>query len=262
MGCHCLTGFFPPPQPNFPVFGMEDFANAIAYEVKQEIADRYFGFRTRIENQAKEYLAKIQATSKEFSLAIQLDLCRIQFLLQEPRLFRSFLQLIDLPLEEAINLCSRQAPPKGQELFIAMRGEGFTRWRRFRGLAILVYRSLADNIATYRDIYLLLQEEHTEICMEIDKFQRQNNLSDILCFLRNLDSPDAEKLNFLHSNSALQCAKTLGHDLHIAPPAPVTEAMILLNLLPPLQQIKGQFTELLKQAFARHDRSDSTSAPF
>lgn len=261
-GCHYLTGFFPLPQPKLPVFGMEDFAHAIAYEVKQEIADRYFGFRTRIENQAKEYLAKMQETSTEFSVGIQLDLCRMQFLLQQPPLFRSFLHLINLPLEEAINLCSRQTHPKGQELFLAMRGEGFTRWRRFRSLAILVYRSLAENIAAYRDIYLLLQEEHAEICMEIDKFQRQNDLSDILCFLRNLDSPDAERLNFLHSNSALQCAKTLDQDLHIAPPAPVTEAMILLNLLPPFKEIKDQFTELLKQAFAQHDRSNPSSCPF
>ena len=241
---------------------MEDFANAIAYEVKQEIANRYFGFRTRIEHQAKEYLAKMQETSKEFSVGIQLDLCRMQFLLQEPHLFRSFLHLIDLPLEEAIHLCSQQAPPEGQELFIAMRGAGFTRWRRFRSLAILVYRSLAENIATYRDIYLLLQEEHIEICMEIDKFQRQNDLSDILCFLRNLDSPDAERLNFLHSNSTLQPDNTLKQDLLIAPPAPVTEAMILLNPLPPLKQIAEQFAELLKQAFARHDRSSPSSPPF
>lgn len=241
---------------------MEDFANAIAYEVKQEIADRYFGFRTRIENQVKEYLAKMQDTSKEFSAGIQLDLFRMQFLLQEPQLFRSFLRLIDLPLEEAINICSREASPKGKELFTAMRGEGFTRWRRFRGLAMLVYRSLAENIETYRDIYLLLQEEHTEICTEIDKFQHQNDLSEILSFLRNLDCPDTERLKFLHSNSALQPCEALAQDLRIALPAPVTEIMILLKAPPPLKQIKEPFTELLKQALALHDRSQSTSLPF
>ncbi len=257
-----MTGDFPSPPPHRSVFGMEDFANAIAYEVKQEIADRYFGFRTRLEKQSKEYLAKMQETSKEFSMEIQLDLCRMQFLLHEPRLFRLFLHLIDLPLEEAINLCSRQAPSKVQELFKALRGEGFTRWRRFRGLAILVYRSLAEKIATYRDTYLLLQEEHAEICQEIEKFQRHNDLADILCFLRNLDSPDCERLKFLHSNSALQPDKTLEQDLRIAPPAPITETMILLSPLPPLKQIKEQFTELLKQAYARHDGKNPSSLPF
>jgi hypothetical protein len=253
---------FPTPPSKLPVFGMEDFLNAIAYEVKQEIADRYFGFRTRIENQVNVYLAKMQETSKEFSVGIQIDLCRMQFLLQEPRLFRSFLHLIDLPLEEAINLCSRPTPPKGQELFMAMRGQGITRWRRFRGLAILVYRSLAENISIYRDIYLLLQEEHADICMEIDKFERQNDLSDILCFLRNLDSPDSDRLKFLHSGATPQPDKTLAQDLRISTPAPVTETMLLLNVLPSFKQINGQFTELLKQAFVRHDRSTPSSLPF
>lgn len=262
MGCHRLTGTFPPSPPNLPVFGMEDFANAIAYEVKQEIANRYFGFRTRIESQSAEYLEKLRESGRELEAAIRLDLCRMQFLLQEPRLFCSFLNLAGLPGDYALNVCSRQSSLKGQNLFMTMRGEGFTRWRRFRGLAILVYHSLAEDIVTYHDTYHLLQEEHAEICMEINKFQRQNDLSEILSFLRNLDSPDTERRKFLHSNSTLQPTESLEQDLRIAQPPPVTEAMISLPTLVPLKQIKGQFTEILKQAFAMHDYSGPSPLPF
>ncbi len=244
------------------VFGMENFANAIAYEVKLEIANRYFGFRTRIESQSKEYLAKLRESSQELEAAIQLDLCRMQFLLQEPRLFCSFINLAGLPRDYALNAVRRQSLLKGQELFITMRGEGFTRWRRFRGLATIVYHSLAETIATYHDTYLLLQEEHTEICGEINKFQRQNDLSDILSFLRNLDSPDTERLKFLHSNSILQPTESLEQDLRIAQPPSVTDAMILLTPLVPLKQINGPYTEILKQAFALHDYSDLSTLPF
>jgi hypothetical protein len=38
--------------------------------------------------------------------------------------------------------------------------------------------------------------------------------------------------------------------------------MLLLNVLPSFKQIDGQFTELLKQAFVRHDRSTPSSLPF
>ncbi|MBU1566644.1 MAG: hypothetical protein KJ630_13580 [Proteobacteria bacterium] len=241
---------------------MEDFANAIAYEVKQEMANRYFGFRTRIEGQSREYLAKLQEASRELDAAIRLHLCRMQFLLQEPRLFCSFLNLVDLPEKYALNVCSRQSSLQGQELFMAMRGEGFTRWRRFRGLAIIVYHSLAENIATYHDTFLLLQEEHAEICLEINKFQRQNDLSEILSFLRNLDSPDSERLKFLHSNAILQPNEGLEQDLRIAQPPPVTETMTLLPPLIPLKQIKGPFTAILKQAFALHDNSVPSALPF
>ncbi len=186
----------------------------------------------------------------------------MQFLLQEPRLFCSFINLVGLPREYALKAARRQSALQGQELFMTMRGEGFTRWRRFRGIAIIVYQSLTENIATYHDTYLLLQEEHTEICLEIKKFQRQNDISDILSFLRNLDSPDTERLKFLHSNSSLQPTEGLEQDLRIAQPPPVTEAMILLTPLAPLKEIKGQFIEILKQAFARHDSSCLATLPF
>jgi hypothetical protein len=197
---------------------MENIANAIAYEVKLEMANRYFGFRTRIENQSKEYLTRLQESGRELEAAVRLDLCRTQYLLQEPRLFCSFVKLVGLPRDYALSLCSRQSFLQVQELFMTMRGEGFTRWRRFRGLATIVYHSLADDIATYRDMYLLFQDEHAEICQEIEKFHRQNDLSEILCFLRNLDSPDSERIKFLHSQASLQSNNNIEHDLRLTLP--------------------------------------------
>ncbi len=259
---------------------MEDFANAIAYEVKQEIADRYFGFRTRIENQSKEYLANLHGAGREYGMAIQLDLCRVQFLLDEPGLFHSFLDLVCLPRDYALHLCSHQSLAKAefgslsadtkriplrykcQELFSAVHGKGFTRWRRFRNLAICIYQSLADNIATYHNGYLQLQEEYTEICLEIDKFRRQNDLSDILSFLRHLDANDSERLKFLHSSTVLKSGKTLNEDLQFDPPPSVAETLILLTPLPPLQEIKDQFTQILQQAFCRHACSSPSNLPF
>lgn len=253
---------FPAPQLNPPVFSMEDFASAIAYEMKQEMANRYFGFRAQIERQSINYLKKLEETSRELNAEIHLHLCRMQFLLKEPRLFCSFLHLAGLPRDYAVNACSQIPFPKAQELFMAMRGEGFTRWRRFRGLAIVVYHSLAESIAIHHDAYLLFEEEHAEICMEINKFQRQNDLTEILSFLRNLDSPDAERSRFLHSNAILSSADTLDLELRMAPPPPVSEAMAVLTPLVPLRLVKSQFTEILKQAFPYHDCSGRSSLPF
>lgn len=241
---------------------MEDFANAIAYEVKQEIADRYFGFRTRIENQCKEYLENLHDAYREYGAAIQLDLCRVQFLLDEPCLFYSFLTLVGLPRDYALHVCNQQSLDKEQDLFSAIHGKGFTRWRRFRHLAIFIYQSLADNIAAYHSTYLQLQEEHAEICKEIDKFRRQNDLADILSFLRHLDLKDSERRKFLHSSTVFESENTLDEDLQLNPPPSVAETMIMLAPLPPLKEIKGQFTKILQQAFCRHACSGPSILPF
>ena len=240
---------------------MDDFANALAYEVKQEIAERYFGFRTRIENQSQKYLESVKEVGQELDSGIRLDLCRMRFLLKEPRLFCVFLNLAGFPKDYATTLSNRLQAPFDPDLFIEMKGVGFTRWRRFQGIAKIVYHSLADNISAYCDHFLKLQEEHGEICSELEKFQHQNDLSDILCFLRNFDSPDSERSKFLHSNAGL-LNTTLEQDLRIAPPASVTEALPSLSPLPPMRQIRDQFTELLRQAFSHHDLSKQRILPF
>lgn len=240
---------------------MEDFAKAIAYEVRQEIASRYFGFRTRIETDISEYTAMLQEVRLKLETIIGLDLCRLRFLLQEPRLFCSFLQLTGLPREYATDLTCSQSSPRVQDLFCSIKTQGFTRWRRFRGLAITSYQSLEKSIATYNTAYHDLQEEHADICREIEKFQRQNDLSDILCYLRDLDSLDAERLKFLHAGVTLQGGSNLDLELRISPPPHVAESLILLTPLPPLQRIKDQLTAILKQAFAHIDCSIMPQLP-
>ena len=241
---------------------MDDFASAIAYEVIQEIADRYFGFRTSIENRSREYLTKLKDSATALTAEIQLNLCRMQFLLRNPDLYHAFLDLIELPREIAENVCQRPLPFGEQELFLTLRGHGFTRWRRFRGLAIVVYNFLVENVATYQNAFLELQEEYREISTEIDRFQQQNDLTEILSYLRQLDSPDAERLKFLHSDSVMPSGKSLQNELRIAVPPPIEESMVSLKILPPLSQITKVLNSLLNQAFSLHKQNKTSLLPF
>ncbi|MDK9705835.1 MAG: hypothetical protein OEL83_02185 [Desulforhopalus sp.] len=241
---------------------MEDFAKAIAYEVKQEIASRYFGFRTRIERESEDFLARLKETGQELDARLRLDLCRMQFLLWEPRLFCDFLLLAGLPREYTLGLTKRQNTPLVKELFTAVRGKGFTRWRRFRRLATTIYLSLAEDIAAYYEAYLDLQEEHAEICEEIAIFERNNDLSDILCYLRNLDVSDSERSRLLPAGPTIHAGTSFEQDLRIPLPAPVDKVLTVLKLLPPLNEVDEQFTGLLKQAYTHYDNSCLTDLPF
>jgi hypothetical protein len=232
---------------------MEDFANALAYEVKQEIATRYFGFRTRLETASREYLAKYQEAVREYQARLRPDLCRMQFLLQEPRLFCSFLQLIGLPKDYALGLTGPPSSIGRQELFAGLRGEGFTRWQRFRDLATTIHLSLAANIAACQECFLLLNEEREEICSQLDTFQRQNDLCEILSFLRSLDPTESERQKFLHFDINAQPGANLNQELCLVSPAPIDPVLLSLPLPPPLKQIKKQFVAILKEAFSRHN---------
>lgn len=231
---------------------MDDFANAIAFEVKQEIADRYFGMRSRIETRSRQYLEQLHHADKVLAEAIGFDLWRMRALFTAPQHFHSFLTLIDLPGEDAIDLCQRLTPPPGrEELFRQLRGGGLTRRQRFRSLTTAVYCSLAKNIAAYNGEATLLEEEHQEICAEIERFRRQNDIADILSFLRTLDGDDADRRKHLHSSGTVQQSISLDQELRLVPPPAPATVLLPLRLIPPLSSIKNSFDTLLHEAYVR-----------
>lgn len=229
---------------------MDDFVNAIAYEVKLEIANRYFGFRTQIEAEIKQYLERLHQTEKEHLFLLQLDIRRMEILLQRKELFMEFLQVAGLPQQFSGSGADRQYPPDTVELFAGLTGEGFSRWRRYRDLGFKVYRTLESSIAAYRNTYLDLEEEYGELCARIDEFQRNNDLTGILCFLRTFDSPDNERLKFLHSELLPRPGKTLDQELNIPHPRPLSDTLPDLAVIPPLKQIKNRLNTLLKSAYS------------
>lgn len=238
---------------------MEDFINAFSYEVKLEIANRYFGFRTRIENEIQDFLTRVQKTDEEIVARIRIDILRMQVLLHQERLFKAFLSLTGIPEGLIGDRHNRQDQPESTELFGSMRGEGFTRWRRFRDLACRVYLSLEEDIAAYRKDLLDLRDEHEVLCRQIDNFHRNNDLTGILSFLQTFDTAHAERLKFLHAHSYNPPDKNLDQDLRIASPRPVDALLPNIAAIPTLRQVRKPLTELLEAAFTFH--RDSKGEP-
>ncbi len=240
---------------------MEDFINAFAHEVKLEIANRYFGFRTGIEGEIQDYLARLHDVDGQIAAGIRLDLLRMRFLLHQERLFQAFLSFAGLPEGLTEDQSGRQLSSRPGELFAEMKGEGLTRWRRYRDLAFRVYLSLVDNITAYRQAYLDLGKEYQEICTRINDFHRNNDLTGILSFLQTFDTATAERLKFLHTEPYHRPGIHPDQELRIAPPCPVESLLPDLAAVPPLKQAKKPLTALLEAAFAFH-RDCRQAGPF
>lgn len=229
---------------------MDDFVNAIAYEVKLEIASRYFGFRSRVEAEIGQYQERLHLADRDYLDAIRLDLQRMRFLLHQEKAWKDFLFLIQLPEDSPI--LHRQPSPNVSQLFSGLKGVGFSRWRRYRDLALKVYRSLENSITAYRETCLDLGDERAELCARIDQFHRNNDLSGILSFLKTFDSSENERLKFLHSLSTPHPGENIDQDLRIPHPRPVADLLPDLPALPPLRKIEHHMTALLKTSFYFH----------
>ncbi len=240
---------------------MDDITKALAYEIKQDIANRYFGFRKRIETESQEYLKSLEEADRQCLAGIKTDLQRMQYLLAKEDLFHSFLSYTGLP-DSIADVSVPSEAGLSRPLFEGLKGEGFTRWRRFRNLVYKVYSSLANNIDQYRQIFTRLSEEHEDICREIDRFSRKNDLSGILNFLRELDSPDGSQSAILRADGAALSSGSMEQDLRIVPPPPVTRNMQALPQLPTLADAKPTLKNIAGRAFALLDPLRSKELPF
>lgn len=239
---------------------MDNLTKALTYEIKQDIANRYFGFRKRIETEANQYLEKLQNVDQECANGIHTDVQRMQCLLRKDELFRSFMKYTGLPAA-IVNLEYSQAAAQCRLLFKNLKGEGLTRKRRYRNLVYQTYSSLARNVAEYHLTFEKLAEEHEDICQEIDLFYRKNDLSGILNFLRELDNPDRARSGIPYEDGAGLAGRNIDQELRITPPPPVTSRMHSLKQLLPLQAAKPMLNELIKQAYPLFDQVDLEKLP-
>jgi hypothetical protein len=230
---------------------MENIADAIAFEVKKEIAERYFGTRRRIEEESSLYLRLLTESSAEYSARIGKDLQRLRLMFAEEVFFRDLLSLIGLP-EEFSRKCQEIQAESAQVLLKNFHGRGLTKVRRYRDLVHKTYRALIMTIEEYRTNFADLHEMREEICREISEFERRNDLSGILGFFREFDRTGNWQAGVLQGDIPFSRGMDLGQDLRLHPPPAVTEVMPSLPAPPPLEAFKSRVDQLLNAAYASH----------
>ncbi len=241
---------------------MEDISKALVYEIKQDIANRYFGFRKQIETESGQYLDKLQNVDQQYAANIIMNMQRMHCLLQKDQIFASFIQFTAIPESIGSLHTDPHSHVQWQRLFAGLRGKGFTRRRRFRNLVYQVYRLLAGEIDTYRGIFTQLEEEHEDICKEISRFYRMNDLSGILNFLREIDNPDTMRSGLLYTDRPALAGQNMEDELRLLPPPAVTTRMPSLPRLPPLETARPTLESLITQAFAFFTNFNIEKLPF
>ena len=176
---------------------MDDITKILSFEVKKEIADRYFGFRKRIEDDKGLYEQRLTASSLELESSIGFDLIRIYILLQDKGIIDRFIRLVGLPQEFFYDPYFVQSPSIRRRIFSGRKLRGWTRRSRFRNMFLDIYRSLAVHIEEYHRTLSDLTEEQETIREQINLFYRKNDIDTIMSFIRRLDNPDPGHSEFL-----------------------------------------------------------------
>jgi len=227
---------------------MEDFAQTLAFEVKKDIAERYFGFRKIIEKDSDDYQKDIISSALLLETKIGFDLLRIYALLQEDVLIEQFYRLTNLGDVLFFDSYVTTSHTIRKRLFEDQEVRGFFRKSQFSNMFFDVYESLRDHVNDYRNRIAMLAEDHNVIEEEIKLFYQKNDISGIMLFLRNLEGDSGTSGTMsggIEGNSAI----SMEQKMRLQPPQPVEKFLPVLKEIPPPSAIKSELKSLINQAY-------------
>lgn len=235
---------------------MLDLNTNLAFEVKKEIADRYFGFRKIIEEDTNEYQQKLIAGALQLEDKIGFDLVRLYVLLKENGLINDFFRITGLGETLFYDQYINKSPTIRKRVLAAIPVHGLTRKRRFQNMFFDIYDSLEKHVAEYRNHILDLAEDQETIKEEINLFYQKNDISGIMLFLRGIngESPGAAgpMAGALDTGGTI----TMEQKMRLQPPQPVEKALPILSPIPPATKIKNELKELIDAAFSTQPEFD------
>lgn len=242
--CHSGTAVT---KPNWATT-MDDIDKVLSYQIKKEIADRYFSFRKMIEQNSAAYLDAIVNATTLYEAGVGIDLIRVYIMLQDPALIRRFQDLIAINHDLFYDSYICSSPTIRERLFTGLCSHGITRRSRFKHLFFDIYLKLQDTVAEYRATRQDLTEEQETISEEIKLFYRKNDLRYILSFLRSLDR-NTDATSLLDGGVSPSDSDTsLESKMELTPPQETLLVLPAIPAIPPLKEIKSELLVLIKQA--------------
>ncbi|MFH1020001.1 MAG: hypothetical protein V1782_05230 [Pseudomonadota bacterium] len=223
---------------------------ALAYEIKKEIADRYFGFRKLIEDDKLNFSEKMRQYSFILEKRISFDLIRIYIVLKNENLIQRFLSLSGLPTDLFYDPYLTQSHTIRQRVFSGVHIHGLTHAGRFKNLIFDCYERLEVHVIEYRTRFDELDKYRAEINEEIEAFYRKNDLGSIMGFLKTLGDPN--KAGSMEGGMEMGMAQSLESKMRIDPQLPPEHYLPVIQSLPPVASIKNELKSIIRAAYEHH----------
>ncbi|MFH1217199.1 MAG: hypothetical protein V1706_11925 [Pseudomonadota bacterium] len=229
----------------------EKIDQVIAYEIKRDMADRYFGFRKLIEDDRLELENEIRMHSFILEKRISFDLIRIYIILKDESLIDQFLSLTTFDKQQFYDPFFTESRTIMERVFVGIKEHGLTRAGRFENLLMDCYDRLEFHTRHYRQKFEELKEANRNLAEEIEVFHLQNDLGSMLGFLRSLGN--SKKIGNMEGGMEIGIAQSLEKKMSIDPPLPIEHHLPLIEPLPPLDKVEKTLKKLADQAYKLHD---------
>jgi len=228
---------------------VHDIDKVLSYEIKKEIADRYFGFRKLIEDDIKGYDNMIVTALRRLEQKIGFDLVRLYILLKDESVIHDFFRVIGLDDRLFYDPYLAESPTIRKRVFAGKTPHGLTRKSRFRNMIADTYEDLEHHIHEYKESLEEIQDEQETIAEEINLFYEKHDLSTIMGFLRGLGGSSGYKSGAMEGGLTPQTGTNLEEKMRVTPPPRVEELLPVLPELPPYKRIRHELEPIIDRAY-------------
>jgi hypothetical protein len=229
-----------------------DILSFLSFEIKKEIADRYFGFRKIIEEDKLDLSQRIKQHSFILQKRISFELLRIYAFLKEEKLIQSFLDISGLDKDTFYDPQFTRLETLKERVFSGITLRGFT----MRGKAVKLLFDCYDRLSIHAHQYHNKIEELRELKETIDEeikvFYEQNELGTILGFLKSLDDPAVA--GGIEGGLEVGLAASLEEIMKIEPPMAIERCLPVMSPLPSLSSVRKRIKHLAIKAYNNHGR--------
>lgn len=229
---------------------MADIAETLIFEVKKDIAERYFGFRKIIEEDSATYHEDIGNAKLFLETHVGFDLLRIYALLRDVALIQRFYKLAKFGEPLFYDSYVNNSPTIRKKLFAEQKVRGFFRKSRFTNMFFDTYTCLRNHVEDYRKLIAALTEDHDVIQEEIALFYKKNDISGIMHFLRGFDG-DSSTLGPMSGSIDKGGTISMEDKMRLHPPATVESFLPVLDSIPDSALIKSELNTLIEKAFSQ-----------
>ncbi|OPL15876.1 MAG: hypothetical protein AVO38_09305 [delta proteobacterium ML8_D] len=168
----------------------QDIGKALTYQIKREIAERYFGYRKIIEDDKLALEGMIFDLRFLYEQKVGRDMVRIYVLLRNPDLIDDFLRITgweDRPFFEPYTV---ESSAIRERLLQDLELHGWLAHNKFLNLLLDSYERLCTHTSEYREKLHAVLDEAQVIDEEIHQFKQKFVLEEIMSFLNTLDRRD------------------------------------------------------------------------
>jgi len=222
----------------------------LAFEIKKELADRYFGFRKMIEEDKLELDEKIKRQTTILEKRIGFELIRLYILLKDEDLIHSFMKLVGWEEKLFYDQYITESTTIRKRVFKGIKISGLTRRGRFNNLVFDTYERLIEHVDHYRQKLEELQAIHAVINEEIILFYKKNDIGSIMDFFRSMESTNDNGSMWTKPHDS--SAETFRQKMKIDPPPPIDKELTSVPPLVPVANIRKELKKLIDQAFKFH----------